>query len=100
MKYDAATTLGLRWAAVIDVRTAYDWEPTTYLPGVAERSVLGVGAPLWSETVVTRQDFEFLAFPRLARGRRAGVVDAGGARVGRLSARGSGRTGRGCRRSA
>jgi hexosaminidase len=66
MKYDAATTLGLRWSAVIDVRTAYDWEPTTYLPGVAERSVLGVEAPLWSETVVTRQDFEFLAFPRLA----------------------------------
>jgi hexosaminidase len=66
MKYDAATPLGLRWAGLVDVRTAYDWEPATYLAGVPERAVLGVEAPLWSETVVTRGDFEFMAFPRLA----------------------------------
>jgi N-acetyl-beta-hexosaminidase len=27
--------------------------------------VLGIEAPLWSETVTKREDFEFLAFPRL-----------------------------------
>ena len=34
--------------------------------GVPESSLLGVEAPLWSETVATMRDVEFLAFPRLA----------------------------------
>ena len=66
MKYDSATTLGLRWAALIDVRDAYDWDPATQIDGVAERSVLGVEAPLWAETLVKPEDWEFMAFPRLA----------------------------------
>jgi hexosaminidase len=66
MKYDSATVLGLKWAALIEVRDAYDWDPATLIPGVSERSVLGVEAPLWSETVVKGEDFEFMAFPRLA----------------------------------
>jgi len=66
MKYDSATSLGLRWAGLIDLRTAYDWNPATLLPGVAESSILGLEAPLWAETLVTRQDYEYLAFPRLA----------------------------------
>lgn len=65
MKYDGGTTLGLRWAGLVDVRRAYDWEPGSYLEGVPERAVLGVEAPVWSETLVTRQDFEFMVFPRL-----------------------------------
>jgi hexosaminidase len=65
MKYDSATTLGLRWAALIDVKSAYDWEPGTYIPGVPEARILGVEAPVWSETLATRQDFEFMVFPRL-----------------------------------
>jgi hexosaminidase len=65
MKYDSSTVLGLRWAGIITVRDAYDWEPGTLLPGVAEPSVLGVEAPLWSETVETISDVEYLAFPRL-----------------------------------
>jgi hexosaminidase len=66
MKYDSATVLGLRWAALIEVRDSYDWDPATQIPGVSERSVLGVEAPLWSETLVKGEDFEFMAFPRLA----------------------------------
>jgi len=66
MKYDSATILGLRWAGLIDLRTAYDWNPTALLPGVAESSILGLEAPLWAETLVTRQDYEYMAFPRLA----------------------------------
>jgi len=65
MKYDSATALGLAWAATIDVRRAYDWEPSTYLENVPPEALLGVEAPLWSETVATRQEFEYLAFPRI-----------------------------------
>ncbi len=65
MKYDSATVLGLRWAGPIDVRDAYDWDPAAQIEGVPERSVLGVEAPLWAETLVKPEDWEFMAFPRL-----------------------------------
>ncbi len=66
MKYDAATPIGLTWAGIIDIKTAYDWDPATAAPGVPETSLLGVEAPLWSETLASIRDVEFLAFPRLA----------------------------------
>lgn len=65
MKYDSSTVLGYTWAAVFDVREAYEWDPETLLPGVSGHAVLGVEGPLWSETIERRTDFEFLAFPRL-----------------------------------
>ena len=65
MKYDATTPIGLNWAGFIDVRTAYDWEPAQQVSGVPESMLLGVEAPLWSETVATIGDLEWLAFPRL-----------------------------------
>jgi len=65
MKYDSTTTLGLRWAGLIEVRDAYGWDPATLMPDIPERAVLGVEAPLWSETLVKLQDYEFMAFPRL-----------------------------------
>jgi hexosaminidase len=66
MKYDAGTALGLRWAALISVRAAYDWDPATLVPGAPAAAVLGVEAPLWSETLATMRDAEFLALPRLS----------------------------------
>lgn len=66
MKYDASTALGLKWAGYVEVRTSYDWDPSTRIPGVSETSIVGIEAPLWSETVVTIADFEHMAFPRLA----------------------------------
>jgi hexosaminidase len=66
MKYDSATVLGLRWAGLIEVRDAYDWDPAAQIEGVTERSVLGVEAPLWAETLVVPEDWEAMAFPRLA----------------------------------
>ncbi len=66
MKYDASTAIGLSWAGLIDVRTSYDWDPATTLEGVPADALLGVEAPLWSETVATINDVEYLAFPRLA----------------------------------
>jgi hexosaminidase len=65
MKYSPRTRLGLRWAGYIDVQTAYGWDPGAYLSGVGEASVLGVEAPLWTETIQTLADIEYMAFPRL-----------------------------------
>jgi hexosaminidase len=66
MKYDRSTALGLQWAGYVEVRTAYDWDPSRLLAGVAESSIVGIEAPLWSETLVTIADFEYMAFPRLS----------------------------------
>ena len=65
MKYDASTELGLRWAGRIEVRDAYEWDPATLLDGVAEGDVLGVEAPIWTETVRNLTSLQYLAFPRL-----------------------------------
>ena len=65
MKYDSTTAIGLSWAGLVDVRTAYDWDPATAADGVPESALLGVEAPLWSETLATIDDVEFMAFPRL-----------------------------------
>jgi hexosaminidase len=65
MKYTEATPLGQDWAGLIDVPDAYGWDPGNYLVGAPAASVLGVEAPLWSETLVTMADIEYMAFPRL-----------------------------------
>ena len=64
MKYDAATVLGLDWAGKVDVDVPYTWDPATHLK-VDEAQILGVEAPIWSETPADMDDVEFLAFPRL-----------------------------------
>ena len=64
MKYDGETRLGLDWAGRIPVQTAYDWDPAALVPGA--RAILGVEAPLWSETTASMRDVEYLAMPRLA----------------------------------
>ena len=65
MKYDRTTRLGLQWAGYTSVRDAYTWDPARQVPGVGARDILGVEAPLWSETTPTMADVEYLAFPRL-----------------------------------
>ncbi|MFD9726279.1 beta-N-acetylhexosaminidase [Streptomyces sp. NPDC059072] len=65
MKYDLTTKPGLAWAGLVPVRKSYSWDPGAHLPGVPESAVLGVEAPLWTETIATRADWEFMAFPRL-----------------------------------
>jgi hexosaminidase len=65
MKYNKNTKLGLDWAGLVEVRDAYGWNPGAYLNGVAETSVRGVEAPLWTETIRTSADIEYMAFPRL-----------------------------------
>ena len=66
MKYEATTPIGLTWAGTVSLRTSYDWDPATVAAGVPETALLGVEAPLWSETLANIRDVELMAFPRLA----------------------------------
>jgi hexosaminidase len=65
MQYDSTSKLGLHWAAYIEVDSAYSWSPATLVNGISRENILGVEAPLWSETISTMDDIEYLAFPRL-----------------------------------
>jgi hexosaminidase len=65
MKYNPSTPLGLNWAGYVEVRDAYDWDPATFLRGAPASAVLGVEAPLWSETISTSDNIGYMAFPRL-----------------------------------
>ena len=56
LKYDESTRLGTTWAGYVGVRDAYEWDPG---------DVLGVEAAVWTETLQTLADVEFMAFPRL-----------------------------------
>ena len=72
MKYDTSTVLGLTWAGVPDERMSYDWSISDKFSSLPEDAIAGVEAPLWSETLGTLEDFEYMAFPRLA-----GVAELG-----------------------
>lgn len=65
MKYTPSTELGLTWAAITEVRDVYDWDPATYLKGVGETDIIGVEAPMWSETLRNITAVQYLAVPRL-----------------------------------
>nr|WP_269466120.1 beta-N-acetylhexosaminidase [Lentzea guizhouensis] len=65
MKYHKDIKLGLSWAGYVEVKDAYSWNPGAYLDGVSEAGVRGVEAPLWTETLQTSADIEYMAFPRL-----------------------------------
>jgi hexosaminidase len=66
MQYDPATSLGLSWAGRVEVQDAYSWDPATVIDGIGESSILGVEAPIWSETLTNMREVESMAFPRLA----------------------------------
>jgi hexosaminidase len=65
MQYDSTSKLGLHWAGYIEVDTAYIWDPAKYVDSIGRENIVGIEAPLWSETVVTMDDIEYLVFPRL-----------------------------------
>jgi len=67
MKYDANSPLGLTWAeGPTTAREAYTWDPADIIPGITDDQLLGVEAPIWTETMVTMDDLESMVFPRLA----------------------------------
>lgn len=65
MQYDSTSKLGLHWAGYIEVDTAYTWDPANLEPGIKRENIWGVEAPLWTETIVTMDDIEYMVFPRL-----------------------------------
>ena len=65
MQYDSTSKLGLHWAGYIEVDTAYIWDPANYVDSIRRENIVGVEAPLWSETIVTMNDIEYMVFPRL-----------------------------------
>ncbi|RZS97366.1 beta-N-acetylhexosaminidase [Cecembia calidifontis] len=66
MQYDSTTHLGLHWAAYIELDQAYNWDPTELEAQIRRENILGVEAPLWTETIITFEDIEYMVFPRLA----------------------------------
>ena len=64
MQYDSLSVHGLHWAAYIEVDEGYNWDPETYVEGLPKESIIGIEAPLWSETISNTEELEYLAFPR------------------------------------
>ena len=91
-KYNPDTQLGLRWAGYVDVQNAYEWNPANYLPGVRPSAVLGVEADLWTETIASNSDIDYMVFPRLPAVAELGwspaTADNWGAFQKRLAAQG------------
>ncbi len=65
MKYDKDSRIGLTWAGTTTIDSAYLWKPLEVLPTVSKEHILGIESPLWTETVVTTADMDYLVFPRL-----------------------------------
>jgi len=84
MKFDADSPLGLTWArGVTSARRAYEWEPAAVIPGIGEEDLLGVEAPLWTETARDLAALDALAFPRIAAAAEAAWSAPLGSRVDR-----------------
>ena len=67
MQYPETSEFGLVWAkGPTSVREAYQWDPASVIDGVGEQQLLGVEAPLWTETLATIDEVEFMALPRIA----------------------------------
>ena len=65
MSYDSTSKFGLHWAAYTEVDSAYQWNPATLIDGISKENILGIEAPLWSETISNMDEVEYLLFPRL-----------------------------------
>ncbi|MGA7147608.1 MAG: family 20 glycosylhydrolase, partial [Microbacterium sp.] len=79
MQYPGKADLGLAWAnGPTSAERAYSWEPGTIVDGIDESDILGVEAPLWTETVRTADDIDTLAFPRIGAAAEAAWSPATG----------------------
>ncbi|MCM3655790.1 beta-N-acetylhexosaminidase [Agromyces mediolanus] len=58
--------LGQDWAdGDTSLTEAYGWDPAAIVAGVGDADILGVEAPIWTETMRTLDEVEFMAFPRI-----------------------------------
>ncbi len=80
MKHSADSPLGLTWAnGVTSVERAYSWDPADVIAGVGDAEILGVEAPMWTETIRSLGDVDDMAFPRIAAAAEAAWSPAVGA---------------------
>ncbi|MCC2033995.1 family 20 glycosylhydrolase [Microbacterium allomyrinae] len=80
MKYPSGPALGLSWAnGPTSVEDAYSWEPSDVIAGIDDSDILGVEAPMWTETIRTLDDIDLMAFPRIAAAAEAAWSPATGA---------------------
>ncbi|MGV8857885.1 family 20 glycosylhydrolase [Rhodoglobus sp.] len=66
MKYASDEKLGLEWAdGPTTLHNAYNWDPAAITSGVTDEHILGIEAPLWTETIDNVRDLEYMVFPRI-----------------------------------
>ena len=65
MKYDSTTKLGLDWGGYVELDRSYNWDPANNFKGLSESRILGVEAPLWTETIKQLSDIEYMTASRL-----------------------------------
>ena len=65
MQYDSLSKYGLHWASYISIKRGYDWNPDELVEGITNENIIGIEAPLWSETISNFEELSYLAFPRL-----------------------------------
>ncbi|GIT50525.1 MAG: hypothetical protein Ct9H300mP15_07380 [Gemmatimonadota bacterium] len=64
---------------------SYDWSISDKFSSLPEDAIAGVEAPLWSETLGTLEDFEYMAFPASCWGRRTRLDIGFAQRLGGVS---------------
>lgn len=62
MKYDENSNYGLTWAGYNDIKDSYEWDPQDY---AAKEDILGIEAPLWTETINNSKAMDYMIYPRL-----------------------------------
>ncbi len=65
IQYDSICPLGLHWAGYIEVDKAYNWTLESNVEGISKEDIIGIEAPLWTETIKTNDDIDYMVFPRL-----------------------------------
>ena len=55
----------MSWAGYVNVDSAYIWNPSTLVPGISKKDILGIESPLWTETITNMEELEFMVFPRI-----------------------------------
>ncbi len=57
---------GICWAATIEVKDVFDWQPLKDFESEDLKNVLGIQGQLWSETITNKDFFDEMINPRLA----------------------------------
>jgi len=68
-KYNKDTRIGFKWRGLISLEKSYDWYPSKISP---ETDIFGVESALWTETIVTEDDIDYMLYPRLLANAEAG----------------------------